>query len=44
MKAVVLILGAVGMHSMWAAIFADVSGAIIAILNAIRKLNDKHVK
>lgn len=37
-KALVLILGAVGIASMWAAVFADVGVAVIAILNAIRAL------
>lgn len=40
-KAVVLILGAVGIASMWAAVFADVGVAVLAILNAIRMLNVK---
>lgn len=40
-KAAVLILGAVGIASMWAAVFADVGVAVIAILNAIRMLNVK---
>ncbi|MDD3036105.1 MAG: heavy metal translocating P-type ATPase [Candidatus Saccharimonadaceae bacterium] len=40
-KAVVLILGAAGIASMWAAVFADVGVAVIAILNAIRMLNVK---
>jgi Cd2+/Zn2+-exporting ATPase len=40
-KGVVLIMGAMGMASMWAAIFADVGVAILAILNAIRMLNIK---
>lgn len=38
-KAAVLILGAVGIASMWAAVFADVGVAVLAILNAIRMLN-----
>ena len=37
-KAVILILGAVGLAGMWAAVFADVGVSIIAILNAIRAL------
>jgi Cd2+/Zn2+-exporting ATPase len=41
-KAVVLILGAVGIASMWAAVFADVGVAVLAILNAIRMLNVKN--
>ncbi|MDF2655724.1 MAG: cadA [Bacillota bacterium] len=40
-KAAVLILGAVGIASMWAAVFADVGVAVLAILNAIRMLNVK---
>lgn len=40
-KAVVLILGAAGIASMWAAVFADVGVAVLAILNAIRVLNVK---
>ncbi|MGI5986379.1 MAG: HAD-IC family P-type ATPase, partial [Oscillospiraceae bacterium] len=40
-KAFVLILGATGYASMWAAIFADVGVSVIAILNAIRALNVK---
>ena len=35
-KAVVLLLGAVGMAGMWEAVFADVGVAFLAILNAIR--------
>jgi len=43
-KAAVLILGAVGIASMWAAVFADVGVAVIAILNAIRMLNVKSLR
>ncbi|MEY8357164.1 heavy metal translocating P-type ATPase [Lachnospiraceae bacterium 54-53] len=43
-KGVVLVLGAIGMASMWAAIFADVGVAILAILNAIRMLNVKDLE
>lgn len=35
-KALVLILGAVGMATMWEAVFADVGVAFLAILNAVR--------
>lgn len=35
-KVAVLILGALGMATMWAAVFADVGVAFLAILNAIR--------
>ncbi|MBR3785668.1 MAG: cadmium-translocating P-type ATPase [Firmicutes bacterium] len=34
----VMILGAMGLASMWAAVFADVGVAVIAILNAMRAL------
>ncbi|WP_326975457.1 heavy metal translocating P-type ATPase [Caproicibacter sp. BJN0012] len=40
-KAIVLILGAIGVATMWAAVFADVGVAVLAILNAIRVLNGK---
>jgi len=37
-KAIVMILGAIGFASMWAAVFADVGVSVIAILNAVRAL------
>ena len=37
-KGLILVLGAVGMASMWAAVFADVGVAVIAILNSMRTL------
>ena len=37
-KFIVLILGAIGFASMWAAVFADVGVCVIAILNAMRLL------
>jgi len=37
-KGLVLILGALGLASMWAAVFADVGVAVIAILNSMRTL------
>lgn len=37
-KAVVLILGAVGLAGMWLAVFADVGVMVIAVLNAMRAL------
>ncbi len=43
-KGAVLILGAMGSASMWAAIFADVGVAILAILNASRMLNVNNMK
>ena len=38
-KALCLLLGAVGIANMWFAIFADVGVMILAVLNAIRALN-----
>ncbi len=35
-KGIVLLLGALGLATMWAAVFADVGVALLAILNAIR--------
>lgn len=40
-KAVVLVLAAVGIASMWLAVFADVGVAVLAILNAMRALNSR---
>lgn len=37
-KAVVLILGAFGLANMWAAVFADVGVALLAVLNAMRAM------
>ena len=37
-KVLVLILAALGLANMWAAVFADVGVAVIAILNALRAL------
>ena len=37
-KALILILGALGMADMWGAVFADVGVSIIAILNAMRAM------
>ncbi len=37
-KAVVLILGALGIANMWLAVFADVGVAVLAILNSMRAL------
>ena len=37
-KFIVLILGALGFASMWAAVFADVGVAVLAILNSMRAL------
>lgn len=38
-KAIVLVLGALGLANMWAAVFADVGVSVIAIINAMRALN-----
>ncbi len=40
-KAVCLLLGALGLAGMWAAIFADVGVMVLAVLNATRALNTK---
>ena len=37
-KAIVLLLGALGFANMWAAVFADVGVSVIAILNSMRTL------
>jgi len=42
-KVLVLILSALGITTMWAAIFADVGVTIIAVLNAFRALNVKNL-
>lgn len=43
-KAVCLILGAVGVANMWIAIFADVGVMVIAVLNAARALKVKKIR
>ena len=40
-KALCLLLGALGIAGMWAAIFADVGVMVIAVLNATRALYTK---
>ena len=42
-KAICLILGALGIANMWVAIFADVGVMVIAVLNAIRVLKVKNL-
>ena len=37
-KAIILVLGAMGIATMWAAVFGDVGVAVIAILNAMRAM------
>ena len=43
-KAIVLILGALGMANMWEAVFADVGVSVIAILNASRALRLSNIQ
>lgn len=40
-KAIILVLGAVGIANMWLAVFGDVGVLILAILNAIRAMHNK---
>lgn len=40
-KLLVLVLSAVGLASMWAAVFADVGVSMIAIINSMRALKVK---
>ena len=40
-KIIVLILSAIGISSMWQAVFADVGVSILAIINALRVLRVK---
>jgi Cd2+/Zn2+-exporting ATPase len=40
-KAVILVLGALGIATMWAAVFGDVGVALIAIANAARTLRTR---
>lgn len=42
-KGIVLILGALGFATMWAAVFADVGVSVLAIINAMRALNVKKI-
>jgi len=42
-KAIFLALGAVGVATMWEAVFADMGVAIIAVLNAMRVMNTKSI-
>ena len=39
-KAIVLVLSALGKTTMWAAVFADVGVSVLAILNAMRALRE----
>ncbi len=40
-KLIILVLGALGLTTMWLAVFGDVGVAVIAILNSMRALSDK---
>ena len=40
-KIIILVLVALGLAGMWAAVFADVGVAVIAILNAMRAMKIK---
>jgi Cd2+/Zn2+-exporting ATPase len=40
-KALILVLGALGIANMWFAVFGDVGVLIIAILNAVRTMRIK---
>jgi len=42
-KIIILALSALGLATMWAAVFADVGVAVIAILNSFRALNVKNI-
>ena len=42
-KLLVLALSAVGMASMWAAVFSDIGVTVIAVLNAMRALQVKEL-
>ena len=43
-KAVFLVLGAVGLANMWEAVIADVGVSVIAIINAMRALKVQKIK
>ena len=40
-KALVLVLGAMGIAGLWEAVFADVGVSVLAILNAMRAMRQK---
>ncbi len=42
-KAIVLILGAIGVATLWEAVFADVGVALLAIINAVRIQSAKNI-
>ena len=43
-KVLIMALTAVGIGNMWAAVFADVGVAVIAIFNAMRAMNIRHAQ
>ena len=43
-KAIFLLLGAFGIATMWEAVFSDVGVTLIAVLNAMRVLNNKDIQ
>jgi Cd2+/Zn2+-exporting ATPase len=43
-KGVILVMGALGMATMWEAVFGDVGVALIAVLNAMRVMKTAKVK
>lgn len=42
-KGIFLLLGALGVASMWEAVFADVGVTVIAVLNAMRVMKTEHL-
>ena len=42
-KAIVLVLGAVGLATMWEAVFADVGVTVIAVINSMRVMNVSNI-
>ena len=42
-KGIVLLLGALGVANLWEAVFADVGVALLAVLNALRAMNEADV-
>ena len=42
-KVIILILGALGLTTMWLAVFGDVGVAVIAILNSMRALRTDNI-
>lgn len=42
-KSIILVLGVVGIATMWGAVFADTGVALLAVLNALRVINTKSI-